>query len=104
MVDDPSQEDISLKELKTISNFEIYNGWGGSARYDVVNKETNKDVEQEQKFRYVGTLDSKTRDECRNTLALSQKEFTMEEINDLTTGVSFADGGGFNCRHEWIPV
>ena len=18
--------------------------------------------------------------------------------------VSFADGGGFNCRHEWIPV
>ena len=58
----------------------------------------------EQKFRYVGTLDSKTRDECRNTLALSQKEFTMEEINDLTTGVSFADGGGFNCRHEWIPV
>ena len=46
----PSQEDISLKELKTISNFEIYNGWGGNAKYNIVNNETNKDLEQEQKL------------------------------------------------------
>ena len=28
---------------------------------------------------------------------------TMAEI-EAEAPVSFADGGGFNCRHEWIPV
>lgn len=46
----PSSENISLKELKSISNFEIFNGWGGKAKYNIVEKETKKDVELEQKL------------------------------------------------------
>lgn len=58
--------------------------------------------EPNQIFRYSGPLDDKTRDACRITLEKQGKGFTAEEIDGLEVGG--ADGGGFNCRHEWIPV
>ena len=55
-----------------------------------------------QLFRYSGPNDNVTRPACSNTLAIQGKGFTAEEMNDLEVGG--ADGGGFNCRHEWLPV
>ena len=57
----------------------------------------------EQKFEYVGPLDEVTRDVCVATLEMQGEGMTMAEI-EAEAPVSFADGGGFNCRHEWIPV
>ena len=58
--------------------------------------------EPNQIFRYSGPNDEVTRPACSNTLAIQGKGFTAEEIDGLEVGG--ADGGGFNCRHEWIPV
>lgn len=59
----------------------------------------------EQRFTYVGILDDRTRDACVDTLTVVPDEgLTIDEINALTTGVTFEGGGGYNCRHEWIPV
>lgn len=59
----------------------------------------------EQRFAYVGILDDRTREICSDTLSVVPDEgLTIDEINALTTGVTFEGGGGYNCRHEWIPV
>jgi hypothetical protein len=57
----------------------------------------------EQKFEYVGPNDTQTRPTCEATLLMQGEGMTMAEI-EAKAPVSFADGGGFNCRHEWIPV
>lgn len=57
----------------------------------------------EQKFEYVGPDDEVTRDVCQATLEMQGEGMTIAEI-EAEAPVSFADGGGFNCRHEWIPV
>lgn len=57
----------------------------------------------EQKFQYVGPNDEVTRDVCVATLEMQGEGMTMAEI-EAEAPVSFADGGGFNCRHEWVPV
>jgi len=57
----------------------------------------------EQKFQYVGPNDEVTRDVCQATLDMQGEGMTIAEI-EAEAPVSFADGGGFNCRHEWIPV
>ena len=55
-----------------------------------------------QLFRYSGPNDDVTRPACSDTLSIQGKGFTVEEMNGLEVGG--ADGGGFNCRHEWLPV
>ena len=57
----------------------------------------------EQKFLYVGPDDNVTRPECSETIAIQGEGMTMAEIESQAP-VAFGDGGGFNCRHEWIPV
>ena len=57
----------------------------------------------EQKFEYVGPNDEVTRDVCQATLDMQGEGMTIAEI-EAEAPVSFADGGGFNCRHEWVPV
>ena len=56
------------------------------------------------RYRYVGVLDGKTRDSCRQVLEDGQNSegYTMEEIFDLPVG--FDDRGGFNCRHDWVVI
>ena len=55
----------------------------------------------EQKFEYVGPDDEVTRDECVTGLAAGQ--ITADQIPS-ETDTTIEGGGGFNCRHEWIPV
>ncbi len=55
----------------------------------------------EQKYEYVGPDDEVTRDECQTGLAAGQ--LTADQI-PTETNTTIEGGGGFNCRHEWIPV
>jgi len=55
----------------------------------------------EQKFEYVGPEDGVTRDACLTGLVAGQ--ITADQIPS-ETDTTMEGGGGFNCRHEWIPV
>ena len=71
------------------------------------NTTTQKIFEDEpsQRFEYIGPLDTDTRDECSAVLNDSRNDqgFTAEEISGLA-GITFGDRGGWNCRHDWVPV
>ena len=63
----------------------------------------------EQKFIYVGPNDAVTRDACQRVLSgsMSNDGFTAKEINALANGsdfFGFSDRGGYNCRHDWVPI
>ena len=55
------------------------------------------------KYVYMGPQDSKTRDECLNTLTDSRQGegWTLAEVNASET--PFISKGGWNCRHDWLP-
>lgn len=55
------------------------------------------------KFQYIGPLDDRTRDVCREVLQdpRNQTGFTRSEIDSLP--VDMVGGGGWNCRHDWLP-
>ena len=52
---------------------------------------------------YSGPLDDVTRDVCVATLSdpLQATGWTLAQIQD--SGTPFGSGGGYNCRHEWLP-
>ncbi len=50
---------------------------------------------------YEGPIDDRTRDECLQMAAAG--ELTKAEIDAQFPG-AFIDGGGYNCRHAWVPV
>jgi hypothetical protein len=54
---------------------------------------------------YDGPFDSRTRDECQSTLSDVDRQtngWTMADIQSSQT--PFITGGGYNCRHEWLPM
>jgi hypothetical protein len=61
------------------------------------------------RFKYTGTLVSKTRPHCREHL---NKVYTIDEINEIWQGEwtgksssnAFVSAGGYNCRHRFRPV
>lgn len=56
-----------------------------------------------ERWQYRGPFDKSTRIFCRH---LWQKVYTREEIDDLDNGMVpdvFVSGGGWNCRHTWLP-
>lgn len=56
---------------------------------------------EETLYVYAGPVDGRTRDLCLKMSAAG--ELTFAEIERQFPG-AFRDGGGFNCRHQWIPV
>lgn len=57
-----------------------------------------------ERYMYVGPLDPVTREFCA---PLVGHTFTRDEIDGMDNGQSgdvFSDGGGWNCRHEWVGV
>ena len=54
-------------------------------------------------FVYVGPDDELTRDSCAEVLHDPRQEtgWTRDDIAD--SPVSFIGGGGWNCRHDWMP-
>lgn len=52
-------------------------------------------------FWYEGPLDHKTRPICRVMLSVGP---LMRGDIDASFPGAFLDGGGYNCRHEWLPL
>lgn len=50
---------------------------------------------------YEGPNDDRTRDECLAMIAAGP--LTRAEVEAQFPG-AFVDGGGFNCRHSWVPL
>ena len=55
-------------------------------------------------YYYDGPNDEVTRDECRATLGDPRQDtgWTIAEIG--TSMTPFIERGGYNCRHEWLPL
>ena len=59
-------------------------------------------LDTQQKYRYVGAIEDRTRDLCLDMW--SAGELTKAEIESRFGANVFISGGGYNCRHQWIPV
>ncbi len=66
-----------------------------------VNVQMAESLPATQKYVYEGAIDDKTRDICLQMA--SEGEMTFENIESTYPG-AFQDGGGYNCRHRWIPI
>ena len=60
-----------------------------------------------EKMRYVGPIDEKTRDFC--VKAWDAGELTKKQIKEKFPdngqgGDPIIRRGGYNCRHQWFPV
>jgi hypothetical protein len=58
------------------------------------------DLPENESWYYHGPLDNKTRPICR--VMLSDRGLTKTEVEARYPG-ALVDGGGFNCRHRWLP-
>ena len=55
-----------------------------------------------QEYRYVGAIDGKTREFCLQMW--ESGNLTKKQIESRFGSAVFVSGGGYNCRHQWIPV
>lgn len=76
----------------------------GASMYDrLVKFEQFKHADIELYF-YDGPVDSKNRDECAATLS-DPKQSTGWKLDEISgSGTPFVACGGYNCRHEWLPM
>ena len=75
----------------------------GASIYDrTIKMEQFRHADVELYF-YDGPLDKVTRDTCKATLSDGKQGtgWTFAEIQGSET--PFITGGGYNCRHEWLP-
>ena len=62
---------------------------------------------ENEKFRYVGAIDEKTRPFCLRVWeagTLTKKEIKRRFPSNDQGGDTFISRGGYNCRHQWMPV
>lgn len=55
-----------------------------------------------QEYRYVGAIDDRTRELCLRMW--ESGNLTKKQIESRFGAEVFISGGGYNCRHQWIPV
>lgn len=55
-------------------------------------------------FLYLGPYDQKTREFCAELVGQVFSREQIEEMDNGQTGNVLTDRGGFNCRHQWLPV
>jgi hypothetical protein len=59
-----------------------------------------------ERYEYVGPMDDRTRPFCRDLLNQGGTH-TLEDVGKMKNGQSLSVvtyGGGWNCRHDWVPV
>ena len=69
-----------------------------------INIKKAKEVFKNPKFEYFGANDGRTRSFCREHIG---KVYTLNQIEKLDNGQGLSVlqyKGGYNCRHDWIPV
>ena len=93
-----SQSGLSSTQMRTL----VTTGLNDYSRS--VNKVMMDTLPAKTKYQYVGALDDRTRDECIDMI--DGGELTEQEIIDNYSGYGdvLISGGGFNCRHQWMPV
>ena len=57
---------------------------------------------ENEKFRYVGAIDDRTRDLCLQIWGSG--EMTQSQIIKQFGQSVLVEGGGYNCRHVWVPI
>jgi len=67
-----------------------------------VSKVQMDNMSKTQKYRYVGAIDDKTRPICLEMWDAGK--LTQDEIESRFGSNVLVEGGGFNCRHQWLPV
>ena len=55
-------------------------------------------------FLYLGPVDSKMRPFCQSIIGQVFNEDEINEMDNDQSGDVLTDRGGWNCRHDWIPV
>ena len=55
-----------------------------------------------KRFRYVGAIDNRTRDLCLNIWGAG--EMTQSQIINQFGQSVLVEGGGYNCRHVFVPI
>ena len=74
------------------------------ASFDRASKKMLYDNAGVEKYVYVGPLDKVTRDVCAAVMSDDRQRtgWTAEDIANFP-GVDIVTGGGYNCRHDWMP-
>lgn len=80
---------------ETLANTAL-NTFSRSVEYEMAKQDP-----PDARYVYEGPIDEKTRDICLAMAAAGP--LTLAEIDSRFPG-AFVDGGGYNCRHSWIPV
>lgn len=57
-----------------------------------------------ENFLYLGPYDTKTRPFCQPLVGQVLRRSEIEELDNGQSGDAMSDGGGWNCRHEWVAV
>ena len=62
---------------------------------------------ENEKFRYIGAIDDRTRPFCLRVWdagEMTKKEIAQRFPTNDQNGDTFINRGGYNCRHQWMPV
>ena len=90
------QAGLSGKQMETL----VTTGLNDYSRS--VSKVMIDQLSDKQQYRYVGAIDDRTRDVCLDMWGSGN--LTKEQIESRFGASVFISGGGYNCRHQWIPV
>ena len=91
-----AQAGLSTPQMKTL----ITTGLNDYSRS--VSKVMMESLPKGQKYRYVGAIDGKTRPLCLEMWEAGI--LTEAQISNRFGGQVLVEGGGFNCRHQWLPA
>lgn len=58
----------------------------------------------QQAFLYIGPVDGRTRDWCLERVGRVFTRADIEAMDNNQLPNPFITGGGYNCRHSWLPV
>ena len=90
------QAGLSGKQMETL----VTTGLNDYSRS--VSKVMIDQLSDKQQYRYVGAIADRTRDVCLDMWGSGI--LTKEQIESRFGASVFISGGGYNCRHQWIPV
>lgn len=85
---------VDRHDAETLANTAL-NTFSRSVEYEMAKQDPPDAL-----YEYEGPVDDRTRDICLAMAAAGP--LTRSEIEDRFPG-AFVDGGGYNCRHSWVP-